>query len=86
MDLNGFEWLTAIALGLGLAAATGFRVFVPMLLAALAARTGHLPLAEGFAWLGTDAAVVILGVAALAAWVPARRAADANPVDALRSS
>ncbi len=65
MALSGFEWLTAAALGLGLAAATGFRVFVPMLLAAIAARTGHLPLAEGFAWLGTDAAIIVLGLAAL---------------------
>ncbi len=30
--------------------------------------------------------VFILAVAGLAAWIPARRAADANPVDALRSS
>ncbi|MCP4571418.1 MAG: DUF4126 domain-containing protein [bacterium] len=64
MDLTGFEWLTALALGLGLAAATGFRVFVPLLLAALAARTGHLPLAEGFLWLESDVALVIFALAA----------------------
>ena len=65
MDLTGFEWLTAGALGLGLAAATGFRVFVPLLLAALAARTGQLPLDEGFLWLGSDVALVIFGLAAV---------------------
>ena len=66
MDLSAIEVLTAVALGLGLAAAVGFRIFVPALLAALAARLGHLPLAEGFGWLGSDAAVVVLAVAALA--------------------
>lgn len=65
MDLTGFEWLTAVALGLGLAAATGFRVFVPLLLAAIATRTGHLPLADGFLWLGSDPALVIFGLAAV---------------------
>jgi hypothetical protein len=65
MELTGFEMLTAAALGLGLAAAVGFRIFVPALLAALAARLGHLELAEGFGWLGSDVAVVVLGVAAL---------------------
>lgn len=65
MDLTGFELLTATALGLGLAAAVGFRIFVPALLAALAARLGHLELADGFGWLGSDVAIVVLGVAAL---------------------
>ena len=41
-------------------------VFVPVLLAAIAARTGHLALADGFAWLGSDVAVAVLAVAALA--------------------
>ena len=39
MDL-GFDALLSIALGVGLAAATGFRVFLPLLIAALAARYG----------------------------------------------
>jgi hypothetical protein len=33
----------SIALGVALAAATGFRVFLPMLIASGAAYTGHLP-------------------------------------------
>ena len=32
----------------------------------IAANTGHLPLAEGFAWLGTPSALIVLGVAATA--------------------
>jgi hypothetical protein len=37
-----------------------------MLVASIAANTGHLPLAESFAWLGTPTALIVLGVAALA--------------------
>ncbi|WP_435521797.1 DUF4126 domain-containing protein [Bradyrhizobium japonicum] len=55
----------SIALGVGLAAATGFRVFLPMLVASVAAYSGSLPLGDGFAWLGTPAAMLMLGVAAL---------------------
>ncbi|HPF71656.1 MAG TPA: DUF4126 domain-containing protein [Candidatus Krumholzibacteria bacterium] len=65
MHLQGLELLTAVALGLGLAAAVGFRVFVPALLAGLAARLGHVHLAAGFDWLSSDPALVGLGVAAL---------------------
>jgi len=65
MNLTSFETVTAAALGLGLAAAVGFRIFVPALLAALATRFGYLPLADGFAWLSSDAALVVLGVASL---------------------
>jgi hypothetical protein len=55
----------SIALGIGLAAAVGFRVFVPMLVMSIAAYTGHLTLSSGFAWLATPAALVMLSVAAL---------------------
>ncbi len=57
--------LIGAALGLGLAAAVGFRVFVPFLLVAIAARSGQVHLAGGFEWLGTDAALVMFGLAAL---------------------
>jgi Domain of unknown function (DUF4126) len=55
----------SIALGVGLAAAVGFRVFLPMLVLSVAAFTGHLPLSSGFAWLGTPSAILMLGVAAV---------------------
>ena len=55
----------SIALGIGLAAATGLRLFLPMLIMSAAAYSGHLPLSEGFAWLGTPQALVMLGVAAV---------------------
>jgi hypothetical protein len=64
--VTNFDLALSVALGIGLAAATGFRIFLPMLVASIAANTGHLPLAESFAWLGTPTALLVLGVAALA--------------------
>jgi hypothetical protein len=55
----------SIVLGIGLAAATGFRVFLPMLIVSGAAYTGHLPLADSFAWLGSPSALTMLSVAAI---------------------
>jgi hypothetical protein len=62
--MSAFEISLSVALGLALAAATGFRVFLPLLIASIAAQTGHLPLGENFAWLGTLPAALMLGVAA----------------------
>ena len=53
-------------LGIALAAATGFRVFLPMLIVSSAAYAGHLQLDSSFAWLGTPSALTMLSVAALA--------------------
>ena len=56
----------SVALGVGLAAAVGFRVFLPLLVMGGAAYTGHLPLSESFAWLATPTALAMLSVAAVA--------------------
>ncbi|HVN41485.1 MAG TPA: DUF4126 domain-containing protein [Steroidobacteraceae bacterium] len=56
--------LVSLALGVGLAAATGLRVFLPLLLAGLAARAGLLSLATGFQWLASTPALVTLATAA----------------------
>ena len=56
----------SLVLGIGLAAATGFRVFLPMLIMSGAAYTGHLSLDDNFAWLGTPSALTMVSVAALA--------------------
>jgi hypothetical protein len=63
--LSGFDLVLSIALGIGLAAAVGFRVFLPMLVMSVAAYSGHLTLGSGFAWLATPPALVMLSVAAL---------------------
>lgn len=57
--------LLGIAVGLGLAAAAGFRVFVPLLAAGLAAKTGVLRLSPEFAWLAATPALAALGTATL---------------------
>lgn len=68
------EMIAAVAMGIGLAASCGFRVFVPLLMAAIAARLGVLPLNEGFAWLGSWPAIGVFATATvveiLAYYVP----------------
>ncbi|MCG8459862.1 MAG: DUF4126 domain-containing protein [Holophagales bacterium] len=59
------EVLLSISVGLGLAAACGFRIFVPLLLISIAHRTGHLSLAEGFEWMASTPAMITFGVATL---------------------
>ena len=58
--------LLSIATGLALAAAAGFRAFVPLLAAGLAIHFGYLEPARGFDWLGEPVVLVALGVATLA--------------------
>src|SRR5215475_9190410 len=60
------DFALSVVLGIGLAAATGFRVFLPMLIMSGAAYTGHLQLDNSFAWLATSPALTMLGVAAVA--------------------
>lgn len=62
---HSFDLLFSVALGIGLAAATGFRVFIPLFVAGLAARAGWVPLTESFAWLQSTPALVALGTAAV---------------------
>ncbi|KUG08399.1 DUF4126 domain-containing protein [Solirubrum puertoriconensis] len=64
--MNLSDYLISGALGLALAACSGFRVFVPLLAASIAYRTGYLAPSPGFAWLGTWAALGVLGTATLA--------------------
>ncbi len=60
------ETLAMIALGISLAAASGFRVFIPLFIASVASMTGHLELASSFSWLATWPAVILFGVASVA--------------------
>jgi hypothetical protein len=64
--MSEVDFAISIALGVGLAAATGLRVFLPMLVISAAANGGYLPLSDGFGWLATPAALIMLAVAALA--------------------
>ncbi|MGH8198133.1 MAG: DUF4126 domain-containing protein [Steroidobacteraceae bacterium] len=53
----------SIATGLALAAAAGFRAFVPLLAAGLAIHFGYVEASPGFAWLGEPLVLVALSVA-----------------------
>jgi hypothetical protein len=63
--MQTLDLLTSIALGIGLAAAVGLRVFLPLLVLAIAGYTGVVPLSESFQWLATLPAVAMLAVAAV---------------------
>ena len=53
----------SIATGIALAAAAGFRAFVPLLAAGLAIHHGYVEAAPGFSWLGEPVVLVALAVA-----------------------
>jgi hypothetical protein len=65
MPTEGLQGLISVAIGLGLAAACGFRVFTPLLIAGIAAHWGHLPLAGGFEWLASVPAMIAFGTATI---------------------
>ena len=64
-DVNVFslDTLLSVGVGLGLAAAAGFRVFVPLLVLSLAARAGYVPLSSGFEWIASTPALLAFGTA-----------------------
>ncbi len=57
------EVALSVLMGLALAAAAGFRVFVPMLAVSIAASANWLKLDPQLAWMGTTPALICLGVA-----------------------
>jgi hypothetical protein len=66
VPVSEYDLAISVALGIALAAAVGFRVFLPLLVMSAAAYAGYLPLGDGFAWLATPAALAMLAAAALA--------------------
>lgn len=59
------ELITAVALGIGLSASAGFRVFIPLLISGIAFRLGFLELTDNFIWLASNTALLTVGVATL---------------------
>ena len=59
------EIILALALGITLSAASGFRIFLPPLAVSLAAISGNLELSSGFAWVGTYPTAIALGIATI---------------------
>ena len=63
--MDSVEIFLSICLGVGLAAAVGFRVFLPLLVLSLAGFYEFIPLNESWAWAGSLTAVITLGIATL---------------------
>jgi hypothetical protein len=59
------ETILGVAVGIGLSAACGFRVFVPLLAMNLASMSGQLHLSSGFAWIGSSYATVAFSTATI---------------------
>ena len=60
------ELLLGIASGIGLSAACGFRIFVPLLIASIAHKFGWLPLADNLEWLSSWPALIAFATASVA--------------------
>lgn len=61
-----YSLLVNIAMGIGLSACAGFRVFIPMLAAAIAAHFNIINLPHNITWLSSWPSIAILGTAAVA--------------------
>jgi hypothetical protein len=59
------ESLIGVLVGIGLSAASGLRVFIPLLGLSVAGHYGILPLGESFMWLASWQAMLAFGVAAV---------------------
>lgn len=61
--VSNLDTLLSVCLGLGLAAACGFRVFIPLLVMSIASLTGHLELSGNFTWIASLPALITFAVA-----------------------
>ena len=59
------ETILGIAVGIGLSAACGFRIFVPLLIMNLAVLSGQIQVPAGFAWIGSIYATIAFASATL---------------------
>lgn len=57
------EIIMSICLGVGLAAAVGFRVFLPLLVVSISAYFDVIPLQESWQWAGSITAIITLSIA-----------------------
>lgn len=57
------EILLTILMGIGLSAASGFRIFIPFLVISIASLSGNLTLANSFSWIGTVPALITFSIA-----------------------
>jgi len=62
-NLPYWQYIIGVFIGIGLAAATGFRVFLPIFIVSLASYMGWIPMNEHFAWIAGLPTLIITGVA-----------------------
>lgn len=65
MGSHKLEWFVSVGLGISLAACCGFRIFLPFLIASVAAKWGWYIPSESFSWVATNAALICFSVASL---------------------
>jgi uncharacterized membrane protein len=65
MEYLNTTMIMSVLIGISLAACTGFRVFLPMLISSLAFKLGWITPIESLSWLGSYWALVIFLVAAV---------------------
>jgi hypothetical protein len=65
MEITWAEGALSLGVGIGLAAATGMRVFLPLLLLGVSARLDLLHVSTGFEWLGSTPSIVALSAATI---------------------
>lgn len=63
--MGDMDIVMGVIVGLGLSAACGFRVFVPLLGMSIANLAGHLTLSPGFEWIGTWPALLTFATATI---------------------
>ncbi len=56
-------YIISLFIGIGLATATGFRVFLPLFFVSLASYFNWIPLQDNWQWLGSMQALIALGIA-----------------------
>lgn len=61
-----FPYVLSAFIGIGLSAATGFRVFLPMFAVSLASYLHWIPMSEQFEWLAGLPALITTGIATIA--------------------
>jgi len=65
MDITWTQAVLSLGIGVGLAAATGMRVFLPLLVLGIAGHLHWVPLSGGFEWLSSWPAIVAFAIATI---------------------
>lgn len=62
---NYLSLIAPLFLGVALSAASGFRIFIPLLISNIAIKFGVFSVANNFVWMGSNQATIVLAIATL---------------------